>query len=93
MKNVDKHMEEHMLCTIDGETFHPFTKRTCIGNSGASCHVTNDDTCLYDVTNINKLEQGSLGDMSSIKKYKVQMKVCQIDSSKRLHVLSQTLVG
>ena len=54
MKNVKKPTEAIILCTIDGETFHSFTKNTWIGNSGASCHTTIDDTVLYDITEINK---------------------------------------
>ena len=52
-------MEAGVLCMIDGETFHLFMKNTWIGNLGASCHITNDETGLYDVTEINKLVEGS----------------------------------
>ena len=67
-ENVKQPMEACILCTIDGEMFHSFTKNTWIGNSGASCHITNDDTGLYNVTNIKKLLKGSLGNMSIAKK-------------------------
>ena len=56
-----------MLCTIDGETFYLFTKMTWIGNSGASCLMTNNDASLYDITKINELVQGSPGNMSFTK--------------------------
>ena len=62
-----------MLCTIDGEIFHSFTKNMWFGNSGASCHITNDDKGHYDVTKINQLVPGSLGNMSAMKKGKLFM--------------------
>ena len=30
------------ICQIDGHSFYPFTSRTWIGDSGASCFITND---------------------------------------------------
>ena len=42
-----------MLCIINGENFHSFTKNIRIGNSGVSCHIINNDTGLYDITKIN----------------------------------------
>ena len=39
-----KPTEAGMLSTIDENTFHLFTKKTWIGDSGALCHVTNNDT-------------------------------------------------
>ena len=44
-----------MMCTIDGQSFDKFTKNSWIGNLGASCHITNNGTELYYVTNINEL--------------------------------------
>ena len=80
--------EAGMFCTIDGETFfYSFKKNTWIGNSDALCHISNDNTCHYDVTNINKLVQGSSGNMSTTKKGKLLMKACQVDGIKKLHIL------
>ena len=57
-----------MMCTINGDTFFSFTKNTWIGNSGESCHIMNNDTSFYDVTDINKLIQDSYGIMSATKR-------------------------
>ena len=54
MEDVKQPSEAGMICTIDGETLVLFTKNTRIGDSGASCHITNNDTGLYDV----RLHQG-----------------------------------
>ena len=60
--------ETGMMCTINGDTCFSFTKNTWIGNSGASCHIMNNDTSFYDVTDINKLIQDSYGIMSATKR-------------------------
>ena len=64
-------MEAGMLSTIDEETFDSSTKNTWIGNSGVSCYITYSDTGLYDVTKINELLQGSMGNMSTNNKGKL----------------------
>ena len=56
-----------MMCSIYSESFLLFTKSMWIGDVGASCHITNNDTGFYDVTNINELVQSFLGCMSAIK--------------------------
>ena len=48
-EDVKQSSEAGVICTIDGNTFFLFTKHTGIGDSGASCHITNGDTGLYDV--------------------------------------------
>ena len=58
---LKKPTESGMLCRIDGETFHLVTKNTLIGDLGTSCHITNNDTGLYDINEINTLVQGSSG--------------------------------
>ena len=63
----DKLMEAIMTSIIDDETFFPLLKAMWIGDFGDSCHVTNNDTGFYDVTNRNELVQGSLGSMSTKK--------------------------
>ena len=77
-ENVKKPMEAGMLCMIDGTTFHSFMKNMWIGDSGASCHNTNNYKSLHDVMNINKLVQGSSGNMSTTKKNKLQMKCIKL---------------
>ena len=57
-----------MLCTINGETFHSFMKNIWIGDSGAYCHIANDDTGVYDITKVIKLVQGSVGNISATRK-------------------------
>ncbi len=42
------------MCNIDGQSFYPFTSRTWIGDSGASCFITNDLTGIYDAKSINE---------------------------------------
>ena len=60
--------EAGMMCTIDGETYHMFTKNMWSGDSGTLCHITNDDTSLFDITIINKLVQENSGSMIITKK-------------------------
>ena len=52
-----------MMIIIDGDNFFLFMKNTWIGDSGAFCHITNNNTGLYDITNINEFIQGSSGIM------------------------------
>ena len=79
MEKVKKPMEAGMLHTIDGETLHSFTKNTWINDSGASCHITNENTGLYNV--VNKLVQGSSGNTSATKRGKFCINVCQVDGT------------
>ena len=62
-------------------------KNTWIGDSGASCHITNDDTGLYDITNINESIQGSFGVMPATEKGKLQVKAWQFDRTEQDHSL------
>ena len=73
--NVKLPMEAGMLCTIDGDTFYLCTNNTWIGDSGPSCHITNDDIGLFDVINIDKLIQGSSRNMQAVKKGKLCVNV------------------
>ena len=57
-----------MLCIIDGDTLYLFMKNTCIGDSRASCHITNNGTGLFNIIDINELIQGSSRDMPATKK-------------------------
>ena len=87
MENVKNPMKAGMLCTIDGKTFHSFAKNTWIGSLSASCHITYDDTSLCDITDINKLVQGSSGNMSAMKKSKLCIRVYKVNGSEKLQVL------
>ena len=44
-----------MMFTIDSESFFLLIKNMWIEDSGLSCHITNNDTDLYDVSDANKL--------------------------------------
>ena len=54
MEDVKQPSKNSMMCTIDVDTFLLFTKNTWIVDSDASYHITNDDTGLYDITNIHE---------------------------------------
>ena len=47
-------------------------KNTSIGDSGASCHITNDDNGMYDIIDINEPIQGSSGIIPATKKNKLR---------------------
>ena len=64
-----------------------FSKSTWIGDSGASCHITNDDKDMYDVIGIDELIQGSSGIMPTMKKGKLQVTVCQVSGEEQVHTL------
>ena len=59
MENIKKSLEAGMLCTVDRETFPFIHEEHADWQFGCLCHITNDDTCLCDVTDINKWGQGS----------------------------------
>ena len=87
MEDVKQPSEAGLICTIDGDTFFSFMKNTWIGDSGASCHITNNDTGLYDVMDINESIQGSSGIMPATKKGKLQVKVRQVNGTEQVHTL------
>ena len=74
---------------IESETFFLFTKKEKIGDLGTSWCITNDDKGLYDITDINELVQCSSDIVSTSKKGKLCMKLCQVSGSEKLHVLCQ----
>ena len=76
-----------MMCTIDDDTFFSFTKNTWIGDSGVSCHITNNNTGLYDITNIDESIQGSSGIMPATKMGKLQVKVLQVNGTEWIHTI------
>ena len=71
VEDVKQPSKAGMMCTIDGNTFFSFTENTWIGDLVGSCHITNDDTGLYDIINIDELIQGSSGIMPAMKKGKL----------------------
>ena len=83
----EKNTENGMMCTIDGTSFHLFTKNTWIGDSGASCYITNDEHGMYDITEIDELIQGSSGIMPTTKKGKLCMTVRQVNRQEQVHTL------
>ena len=60
-------------------------ERKLIGT--ASCHITDNDTGLYDITNIDELIQGSSSIMPITKKGKLQVKVHQVNGTEHIHTL------
>ena len=74
VEDIEHPTEACMMCTINGDTFS-FTKNTQIRDSGASCHITNDDTILFDITIIIKLIQGSSRNMLATKKCKLYINI------------------
>ena len=56
-EDVKQLSEAGMMCTI--------------WDSSALCHIINDDTTLFNITNIDMLIQGSSGIMSTEKKGKL----------------------
>ena len=76
-EGIKQPSEAGMMCTINGDTFDFFTRNTSIGDSNASCHITNNDTSLYDVTNINESIQGSSSIMPATKKGKLCIKIAK----------------
>ena len=52
-----------------------------------SCHITNNKTGLYDVTNIDESIQGSSNIMPATKKGKLWVKICQVDGTEQTHTL------
>ena len=76
-----------MLCTINGDMFYLFTKNTWIEDYVASCHIMNNDIGLFDIINIDKLIQGSSGNMPVTKKGKLCVNVRQVDGTEGVHTL------
>ena len=75
------------MCTIDKDIVFSFTKNTWIGNSSASCHITNNDTGLFDVIDINKSIKGSSDVMPAMKKFKLWVNVWQDNRTESVHTL------
>ena len=50
-------------------------------------YITNNDSGLYNITNINESIQGSPGIMPAMKKGKLQVKVHQVNGTEWAHTL------
>ena len=87
MEDVKWPSEACIMCTNDGNTFYLFTKNTWIGDLGVSFHITNNNTSMYDVTNIDGLIQCSSGIMHATKKGKLQVTVHQVNGEEQVHTL------
>ena len=62
-------------------------KNTWIGDSVASCHITNDNNGMYDVINIDELIQGNSRIMPTKKKDKLRVTVCQVNGEEHVQTL------
>ena len=87
MEDVKQPYEAGTMCTINGNTLFLFTKNTWIGDSGASCHITNNNTGLYNVTNIDESIQGSSSIIPPTKKGKLQVNIWQVNRAEQVHTL------
>ena len=74
-----------MICTIDSDTFNSFTKNNWIRDSGAYCHITNNDTSMYDVTDIDESIKGISRIVPATKKGKLHVNVCQVNGIEWVH--------
>ena len=70
-----------MKCTINGCTYPTFTKNTWIGDSGAICHITNNDSSMYDIVCINETISGVSGEVQAMKIGKIQALIKQVDGT------------
>ena len=64
-----------------------FTKNIWIGDSGALCHITNDNTGLFDTIDINESIQGISRNVLATKTGKLHIKILQVDYAEQLHTL------
>ena len=62
-------------------------RNTWIEDSSASCYVTNDDTGMYDITDIDESIQGSSNILPAMKKGKLHVNVCQVDGTEWVQTL------
>ncbi len=74
--------QEHILMARTVESYDKLSKNTWLCDSGATCHLTNDDSGLYDVQEVN--EVAVIGDGKGLnisKKGKIDVLVQQKDGS------------
>ena len=79
MLNCASNINHNQVCTINGEAFCTFMKNTCIGDTEASCHSTNDDNDMLNVKTITETVQGSLRVMKATKMGKKRKQVKQVN--------------
>ena len=82
MGNTSDSNQEHVLMADMKKQDNKLEDYTWLCNSGATCHLTNDSTGVYDVIEIN--ETAIIDDghgLEITKKGKLDMKVGQIDGS------------
>jgi len=80
--------EKVLKCTIQGNTYPSYTESTWYGDSGASCHITNDDNQYDDVEKINELI-GGIGpdDVVATKKGKKKCMIKQAECEKLKRII------
>ena len=79
--------EKIKMCNIDGHSFYFFTLRTWIGDSGASCFITNDPTGIYDAEPINESIEAANGMMKATIKGKKDVIIKQVDGRTTCYTL------
>ena len=84
---VKQLLEAHMMCTINGDMFYSFTKNTWIRDLGASCHITNNQKSIFDITDINELIQGRSSIIPAMNKGKLYVIVQQVDGTEWVQIL------
>ena len=67
--------------------FTDYTKNTWIDDSSASCHITNDESGMYDVIDIGESIQGSSGIMPITKNGKLRVTVHKVNGKEQVHTL------
>ena len=87
MEDVKQPSEAGMMCTINGDNFFLLTKNMWIGDSGALCHIMNNDTSLFSIININNSIQGSSWIIAAMKKGKLCINVQPVDGTEQVHTL------
>ena len=53
--DLSRKRNQSKSCVIDVVQYASFTNKTWIGDSGASCHLDNDGSGMYDVEDINDI--------------------------------------
>ena len=67
-----------MMCTVEGDSFYTFTKNMWIGDTGASCNITNDDNGMFDIEQFVESVQRSSRNMTTMRKSTICMTVQQV---------------
>ena len=78
-----------MMSTINDDTFHLSIMNIWSGESGVSCHFTNNDKGMYGITDIDESIQVSSSIMPATKNGKLHVNVRQVDGTEWVHSLWQ----